>query len=167
MPTAVEPIATTNDPHPWLKTVRAAGVWEGHMTTRIETRDFIFHTDEPATVGGRDQHPTPMQYVVGAVNGCVTVVIEAVAAEFGFPIDRIHTSSRARQDVRGFRGTADVSPHFRDFVLTVELDAAVPEGRVDAFTEQVERRCPAINLLRDAGVEFELEWLIAGSQVTG
>ncbi|SDI60797.1 Uncharacterized OsmC-related protein [Arthrobacter subterraneus] len=143
-----------------LKSVRATGVWEGSMITRIESRGFIFRTDEPVPIGGTDASPTPMQYVVGAVNGCVTVVIETVANEQGFAVESVETFSHAHQDVRGFQGTADVSPHFKDFTLTVNLQAAIPEDRLEAFTSQVEKRCPAINLLRDAGVAFTVEWNI-------
>ena len=148
-----------------VKRVRASGVWEGSMVTRVETRGFTFRTDEPAAVGGTDNAPTPMQYVVGAVNGCVTVVIEAVAAEYGIAIDGVRTHSVAHQDVRGFRGTADVSPHFTDFTLTVEMVTATPESDLTAFKHQVERRCPAINLVRDAGVEFFVDWQITTKPV--
>src|SRR5690606_29471763 len=132
MSVATELTATVDEPQPWLKTIRASGAWQGSMTTLVESRGFGFRTDEPVAVGGRDQHPTPMQYIVGAVNGCITVVIEAVAAEAGITIASIQTRSTARQDVRGFLGTADVAPHFQDFALTVDLVAAVPDGQTDA-----------------------------------
>lgn len=148
----------------WLKSVRATGTWEGSMTTLVETRGFTFRTDEPVAVGGNDESPTPMQYVVGAVNGCVTVVIEAVAQELGITIEAIDTSSHAQQDVRGFRGTADVSPHFKDFTLTVNLCTPVPEAELDTFKAQVEKRCPALNLVRDAGVDFDLIWQVSGAK---
>ncbi|MHA7142893.1 MULTISPECIES: OsmC family protein [unclassified Arthrobacter] len=134
------------------------------MTTLVETRGFTFRTDEPVAVGGNDKSPTPMQYVVGAVNGCVTVVIETVARELGIVVEAIDTSSQAQQDVRGFRGTADVSPHFKNFALTVNLRTPVPESELDTFKRQVEKRCPAINLVRDAGVDFNLVWLISGAE---
>ncbi len=149
---------------PQLKSIRATGVWEGSMTTRVESRGFTFRIDEPEVVGGTDQSPTPMQYVVGAVNGCVTVVIETVAAERGIPIDAIDTFSHAHQDVRGFNGTADVSPHFTDFTLTIGLSTPVPEAELDGFKREVEKRCPAINLVRDAGVAFELIWQVSPAQ---
>lgn len=152
------------DSEPWLKRVGATGTWERSMTTLVETRGFSFRTGEPVAVGGNDAHPTPMQYVVGAVNGCVTVVIEAVAKELDITVESIETRSQAQQDVRGFRGTADVSPHFLDFTLTVTVRTPVPEVDLDSFKVQVERRCPAINLIRDAGVDFELVWHVVGAR---
>lgn len=166
VPTVSNDVANTEgaDASQWLKSVRAIGTWEGSMTTLVETRGFTFRTDEPVAVGGNDESPTPMQYVVGAVNGCVTVVIEAVAGELGVAIEKIDTFSHARQDVRGFRGTADVSPHFRTFTLEVHLRTPVPESGLDVFKAQVEKRCPAINLVRDAGVEFDLVWHVSGAK---
>jgi len=147
-----------------IKTIRATGEWEGSMTTRVRSRQFEFLIDEPTAIGGNDLAPTPMQYVVGAVNGCVSVVIETVASERGVPIRAIRTTSAARQDVRGFQGTAPVSPHFQDFVLSVELDAEIPIDHRADFTSEVERRCPAISLIRDAGVELAIDWVFASTE---
>lgn len=165
MSVATERKTPVENPQPWLKTIRASGQWLGSMTTVIESRGFTFSTDEPVAIGGRDEHPTPMQYLVGAVCGCISVVVEAVAVEFGISVVSLHTSSAARQDVRGFLGTADVPPHFQDFALTVELVAAVPNDQADAFTAQVERRCPALSLLRAAGIELDVQWLISAPGV--
>ncbi len=128
------------------------------MTTEVRIREFGFRTDEPVAIGGTNSAPTPMEFIAGAVNGCVTVVVETVAKELGIPIERIETATTAHMDVRGFRGTADVSPHFQDCTLEVRVDTPAAATALADLVAQVERRCPAINLLRDAGVDFELRW---------
>ncbi|HEY4614508.1 MAG TPA: hypothetical protein VIG75_03500, partial [Citricoccus sp.] len=62
------------------KTLRAAGTWTGRQQTRVAVREFAFTVDEPEAVGGRNEAPTPMEYLAGAVGACITVTIDQVAA---------------------------------------------------------------------------------------
>lgn len=143
---------------PWLKSVRASGSWQKSMRSEIRIRDFGFRIDEPVATGGTNSAPTPMEFVAGAVNGCITVTIEAVAAELGIRLDQIETETRAHIDVRGFNGTADVSPHFQDYGLLVRIATPNSENELVELRRQVEKRCPAVNLLRDAGIAVDLQW---------
>lgn len=106
---------------PWIKSVRASGSWLRPMRTRISIREFNFVIDQPVIKGGENDAPTPMEFLAGAVNGCITVTIEAVATELGIRLDQIETLTRSHIDVRGFTGTADVSPHFSDYSLLVQI----------------------------------------------
>lgn len=136
------------------------------MTTEVRIRNFAFRSDEPVAVGGTDSAPTPMEFVAGAVNSCITVVVETVAAELGVAIRQVETQSTAHMDVRGFRGTADVSPHFVDYVLRVQVVTSAAPPQLAELTAQVERRCPALNLIRDAGIPVNLQWEFSGEPST-
>lgn len=154
--TDIAPAATRRDPN--LKRVQAHGAWQGSMITELTVRGFTFRSDEPEAIGGTDSAPTPMELVAGAVNACLTVVIETVAGELGVRVDAIETASRAQMDVRGFRGTAPVSPHFRDYELTVRVASSADLAERTELARLVEQRCPAVNLVRDAGVPLTLSW---------
>lgn len=143
---------------PQLKSVRAHGRWQGRMRTESQVRSFTVASDEPEAVGGTDTAPTPMEPIAGAVNGCLTVVIETVAAELGLTLTALETSSHAHMDVRGFQGTAEVSPHFQDYLLTLTLDIDGDEVTRGALRRLSEMRCPAVNLVRDAGVDLVIDW---------
>jgi uncharacterized OsmC-like protein len=162
-------VTTLATPHvdraePQLKHVRASGTWVGHLATELTVRHFPpFFTGEPTAIGGDGRAPTPMEYVIAALNGCLAVVIETVAAEQGVHLRALDLQSEATMDTRGFAGTADVSPHFLDltnrarFVTDDEGDDFLP-----ALKQQVERRCPALNLIKDAGVPVVLDWTVQG-----
>lgn len=143
---------------PQLKTVRADGRWQGRMRTESRVRSFTVVSDEPEAVGGTDTAPTPMELIAGAVNGCLSVVIETVAAELGLRLTALEISSYARMDVRGFQGTAEVSPHYQDYLLTVTLDIDGDEETRGELRRLSEKRCPAVNLVRDAGVDLVIDW---------
>lgn len=149
---------TTLGRDPWLKSVRATGSWLPTKRTRVAIRGFEFLTDQPEVKGGQNQAPTPMEFIAGAVNACITVTIEAVAAESGIHIEQIDTLTRAHIDVRGFNGTADVSPHFADYTLVVQVVTPAAEDALAELRRSTEKRCPALTLLRDAGVAVDLQW---------
>lgn len=149
---------------PRLKHVRSQGRWEGQMKTRLAVRDFEpFYTGEPERAGGDNSAPTPMEYVIAALNGCLAVVIETIAGELGLQIDGMDIESDATMDPRGFLGTADVSPHFTQVTNRIRFSASGNQEFLAALQEQVVRRCPAYNLIKDAGVPVVLQWSVQES----
>ncbi|MEV8254430.1 OsmC family protein [Rhodoglobus sp. NPDC076762] len=158
--TETEAAATPRTParDPWVKSVRATGSWLRQLRTRVGIREFGFVTDQPLAKGGENSAPTPMEFVAGAVNACITVTIESVAKELDIDLKDIETLSRAHMDVRGFAGTADVSPHFSDYALLVQVVTNASESKLAELRLLVEKRCPATNLLRDANVALDLQW---------
>ncbi len=130
------------------------------MRTRHQVRSFAaFHTAEPAPVGGDDSAPTPMEYVLAALGGCLAVVAETVATERQLGLTALDIDIQATMDTRGFRGTAEVSPHFREVVVRARFGLAVPDA-LGELQRGVERRCPAFNLVKDAGVPVTLDWTL-------
>jgi uncharacterized OsmC-like protein len=148
----------TADPTPKVKHVRASGTWQGRMSTAVQIRDFDpVLIGEPAKVGGDDQAPTPMEYVVAALNGCLAVVIETVAAERGIPLDALTLDADATMDTRGFAGTADVDPYFTDVKVVASLTSDASVEEIGQLRAAVERRCPALTLIVAAGVPVDLD----------
>lgn len=148
------------------KRIRAKGSWQGQMRTAIDIREFSFDIDEPVRIGGTDTAPTPMEFVAGAVNGCVSVVVEQVAKELGIEFTALETYSIATQDTRGFAGTADVSPFFHSYRLEIHVETALDDANTQQeWSAQVHRRCPAINLVQAAGVDLDINWVFS-SQVS-
>ncbi|MFC7401723.1 OsmC family protein [Citricoccus sp. GCM10030269] len=144
------------------KTLRAAGTWTGRQQTRVAIRDFSFVVDEPESVGGRNEGPTPMEYLAGAIDACITVTVDQVAARRGMELTGLNTYSYARQDRRGLAGTADVQPYFHRYRL--QLSVGTPERDetvLRKFAAAVEHSCPAVNLLRDAHAGLTVAWSFA------
>lgn len=141
------------------KTLRASGVWTGAQQTQLKVRDFEFIADEPEQVGGRDQGPTPMEYLAGAVNSCITVVIDQLAGRQDLELEDVQTYTLASQDARGLAGTADVQPYVHSYHLQIVI--TTPERDEDTlhrFAARAEHICPAINLLRDANTGLTVVW---------
>lgn len=147
---------------PSLKHLRAHGTWEGRQRTSLRVRQFAdLATGEPVAVGGDDSAPTPMELVLAALDGCLVVVVETVAAELGLRIGALEVESEASIDVRGFRGVPGVRPHFQHVTTAVRIRTPDAVSFRDRAAAEVERRCPALNLVRDAGVPAQVEWEVS------
>lgn len=121
-------------------------------------RDFQFLIDEPAKLGGTNEAPTPMDYILGSLNGCILIVIETIAREINFSFQGLKAESIGTIDRRGMMGIGDVSPHFQKVTNTVWFDTVESEERIEELKELLKKRCPAYNLFRDAGIDITLNW---------
>ena len=143
---------------PQIKTVRAEGEWKGHYRTDLNIRNFRFIIAEPEKIGGKNEGPTPMEYVLGALNGCLSVVIELVAEERGFELRGLRVSSSGLVDQRGLFGTADVSPQFQSVEVSISGVVSAPGSKLAEFQHAVLKRCPVYNLIRDSKAQIDVNW---------
>ena len=51
--------------------------------TTVSARDFTFVVDEPPALGGDDAGPNPVEYLLGALAGCLNVVGHLVVVPSG------------------------------------------------------------------------------------
>ncbi|WP_173918213.1 OsmC family protein [Halobacillus sp. Marseille-Q1614] len=143
-----------------IRSIKAESTRTNQFQNKHYIRDFDFLIDEPEKLGGLNQAMTPMEYILGSFNGCLMIVIEMVAKENALTIEHLTSSSIGTVDREGLLGTADVSPHFQQVTLKVEVTFAEVEIDAHHLIYLVKKRCPAFNLFKDAGIEIELIWEI-------
>ncbi|TLS37023.1 OsmC family protein [Pseudalkalibacillus caeni] len=148
--------------NPDLRKIEVDSLWKKNVQTEHLVRGFRFLVDEPVKIGGDNEAPTPLDYVVGAFNGCILVVIDSVGKELGFQYKDIEISSEAWVDRRGLKGTADVSPYYQTVRNKIVFYTEHSNELLIEVKKTVQKRCPLYNLLKDAGVEVELDWSITG-----
>ncbi|WP_394214276.1 OsmC family protein [Brachybacterium vulturis] len=144
-----------------LKRIRSHGERTGVERTDVTIRRHSFTLDEPVAAGGTDTAPTPLEYVVGALNGCVTVLVDLVAADLGITVEHVVSKAVAEQDRDGIAGVPGVRTHFSSVRLDVQVTSSAEAGALEELAAEVERRCPMVNLLRDAQVEVDVLWSAA------
>ncbi len=147
----------------WMH-LSADGKSEGGMRTRLQVRHFDpLYSDEPPSFGGQDSAPNPMELVLAALNGCLTVMTQIIAREKGIDVHGITLHAEGSLDLRGAMGDPNVPPYFRTVRERVELDTSASPEQVRALQEEVQRRCPVYTLLKAAGVEIQSEWVASPS----
>ena len=147
---------------PKIAHLKSSGHWEGGSRTLHQVRDLPpFYTDEPREMGGTNAGPNPMEIILSAFNGCLAVMIQFVAKEMNFRYDGLELSADGAIDLRGMQGEPGVRRHFQRVRHTVAFDSPEESSqRLQELRRTVESRCPAHNLLREAGVDMESTWTL-------
>jgi uncharacterized OsmC-like protein len=68
---------------------------------------FELDNDEPRLIGGEDTAPTPVEYVLHALAGCLTTTMVYHASVQGVVIESVESFTEGDIDVRGFFGLSD------------------------------------------------------------
>ena len=134
---------------------------DGGTRTKVQVRDFEpVYTDEPASLGGSNTAPSPLETVLVALVGCDGVIINGVAKAMGFDYAAVELDCQSQIDVRGPKGVPGVRPYFEKATLQIVLYTDEPEDRVNRLIRNVEFRCPVMNLFRAADVELDVDWQV-------
>jgi uncharacterized OsmC-like protein len=102
---------------------RVATTWQGQTRSRSEVegfgmggdavpRRFSIDVDEPSELGGSNRFANPQEYLIAALNACMTVGYVAQCAVRGITLDSLAIETEGEIDLRGFLG----------------IDPAVPNG---------------------------------------
>lgn len=140
-----------------LRHVKAVNA--GGTRTMVQVRDFdpVF-TDEPASLGGTNTAPSPLETVLVALVGCDGVIIHGVAKAMGFDYRGVEFACESQIDVRGPKGVAGVRPYFEAATLDIIIFTDESGQRLEQLKKNVEFRCPVMNLLRAADVQLTTNW---------
>lgn len=134
--------------------------WHSRLRTDVSARQFAIPADEPAELGGADTAPNPMELLLAGLDGCLSVVVHTVAAEYRAEVRALQLASDGVLDTRGFLGTAPVQPFFQSVHTKIEIAIDGLDDKAFAdFAQAVESRCPAGTLIAAAGVDFRVDWV--------
>lgn len=127
--------------------------------TEVKVRHFdMVATDEPDTMGGTNTAPSPLENVLVSLVGCDGVIINGVADAMGFSYTGVDFECSGQIDVRGPKGVPGIRPYFEKVDIKIVLHTDESADRVKKLQDNVEFRCPVMNLLRSAGVELGVVW---------
>jgi uncharacterized OsmC-like protein len=85
------------------------------------------------------------------------VITGMVAELLDFEYGDIEYLCDAEIDTRSVRG---LRPYFEKVTLQKTIKTNEPEDRIEKLKKNVEQRCPVSNLIRDAGVDLHIEWIV-------
>ena len=94
---------------------RVSTTWQGQTRSRSEvagfgmgdehvSRHFALDVDEPYELGGSNRSANPQEYLIGALNACMTVGYVAQCAVRGITLDSLVIETEGEIDLRGFLG---------------------------------------------------------------
>ena len=132
------------DPSKGITNWRVTTTWQGQTQSRSEVsgfgigaeevpRRFSFDADEPNELGGSNHFPNPQEYLLAALNACMTVGYAAQCTIRGITLKHLEIETKGEIDLRGFLGIdSSVAPGYESLRYTVRIKG---DGTAEQFAE--------------------------------
>jgi len=140
---------------------RATNRWQQgtHSRTRIQSfygagseqmheREFAFDADHPAVLVGRDQAPTPVEFLLHALASCITAGIGNIAAARGVTLYEVEAMVEGDIDLQGILGLSDeVRNGYQGLRVNFKIKGDAPKEKLEQLVEQSRRRSAVYDVL--------------------
>jgi uncharacterized OsmC-like protein len=148
---------------------RAMNRWQQgtHSRTRIQSfygagaeqmheREFTYDADHPMVLVGRDQAPTPVEFLLHALAACITAGIGNIAAARGVTLYEVESTIEGDIDLQGILGLSDrVRNGYRGIRAAFTIKGDAPAEKLAQIVEQSRRRSAVYDVLAN-GVPVEI-----------
>jgi len=115
---------------------------------RAHERTFTFDADHPAVLVGRDNGPTPVEYVLHALAACLTAGLANIAAARGITLHEVRSTVEGDIDLNGILG---LDPEVRNGYQAIRVRFTVkgdaPAEKLEALVEQSRARSAVYDIL--------------------
>jgi len=104
--------------------------------------------DQPASSGGSDAGPTPLDVQLMALGGCVAAIGRIVAMQRKIALRGIEVSLEGELDTDRLLGKpSDKRAGFSSIAARVKIDADLSPAEMETFLGAIEERCPVFDNL--------------------
>ena len=120
-----------------------SSVSETPAKTKIRVRNFDLIVDEPKELGGTNEAPNPVEYILAGYAGCINVVAHIVARELNFSLDdlKIHIDGSLNPN-RLFGSSYEDRAGYKSISVNLETSTQIEETLRRQWLTEIENRCP-------------------------
>lgn len=132
------------------KTYHSKVTWTGEKVRSIaEAKGKKYIIDEPKDLGGTDLGPNPVEYILGALGGCINVLVVTFAKKFDVEVKDLYVEIEGDLDSDGFLGkNTTVRPGYEEIRYKVHLESPSKLENIKALLSHVDRVCPVKDTLQ-------------------
>ena len=115
---------------------------------RTHERSFHFDADHPAVLVGRDNGPTPVEYVLHALASCLTAGLANIAAARGVQLTEVRSIVTGDIDLNGILGlNPDVRNGYQNITVRITVKGDAPAEKLRQIVEQSRARSAVYDIL--------------------
>lgn len=115
---------------------------------RTHERSFHFDADHPAVLVGRDNGPTPVEYVLHALAACLTAGLANIAAARGVQLTEVHSTVSGDIDLNGILGlNPDVRNGYQNITVHFTVKGDAPAEKLREIVEQSRARSAVFDVI--------------------
>jgi len=141
-----------------IKTVKvtATGPDGWLITTKVGVHTAL--VDQPEAMGGKNQGPSPLDYVFISLASCLVTIGKIVASQRKIELRGMEVEVSGDLNLEVLRGQEkNERAGFTSMVANVKIDADMTDEEKKDFLEEVDRRCPiSDNLSHTTPIEVNL-----------
>jgi uncharacterized OsmC-like protein len=141
---------------------RARNTWQSGTHSRSEISGFYgalqemghkhvtaVESDHPEVLVGKDNAPTPVEYLLHAIAACLTSGIGNIAAARGVELSKVSSTVEGDIDLLGILGLADGSVRngYEQLKVTLHIEGDADEETLRGIVEQSRRRSAVYDAL--------------------
>ncbi len=120
--------------------------WYGAGGDHLHVQEFTFGADHPTL--GHGHGPTPQEYVLHALAGCIVAGIATTAANRGVELRSIDTVVRGTIDVRGVLGIdGDVRNGYQGIDVEIDIEGDGNPEELEALIQASCKRSAVFDML--------------------
>jgi len=128
--------------------IRAKAHSENPTKTVVEAGRFKIIVDEPKNQGGTDDGPTPVDYLLAGLAGCINVVGHVIAKEMGFELRGMDIQLEGDLNPARFMGKSkEQRAGYKEIRVKITPDSDADEATLEKWLGIVEDRCPVSDTL--------------------
>ncbi len=130
--------------------VLVQGESENPTKMNIRAGKFAMVIDEPKSMGGTDEGPSPIQALLMSLAGCLNVTGHEIARQKGLKLNGMKVKIEGVMNPCNFIGCSfEERAGFQHIKVTVTADMdGVSEEKKQAWLEETESRCPVTDNIK-------------------
>jgi len=144
----------------WVKGTHSRSRIEGFSGAGGEheqTADFVYDGDHPPVLCGKGSAPTPVEFLLHAIAGCITAGIGNIASARGVELESVECTVEGNLDVQGLLGISDdVRNGYESLRLSYTIKGDADEATLRKIVEQSRARSAVYDVLTN-GVPVSIE----------
>jgi uncharacterized OsmC-like protein len=121
----------------------------GAMQEMEHKTDTVVEFDHPTVLVGTDQAPTPVEYLLHAIAGCLTAGIANIAAARGVDLTKVTSTVEGDIDLLGILGLSDgtVRNGYEQIRVRFHIEGDADDETLRGLVEQSRRRSAVYDAL--------------------
>ncbi|MFA7057103.1 MAG: OsmC family protein [Candidatus Cloacimonadales bacterium] len=141
-----------------LRKITVTSSLKSNMAIEVQARDHKFIIDQPLSGGGDNSGPTPLEYFLSALAGCIGSIALIIAKQKEIELKAVNVRVEGELDVDVLAGKShDVRPGYQWIKAFVEIEANISDEEKKALLREIDSRCPVSdNMRNNSKIEFEL-----------
>jgi uncharacterized OsmC-like protein len=109
---------------------------------------YAYDADHPAVLVGRDEAPTPTEFLLHALAGCLTAGIGAIAAARGITLYEVESTVEGDIDLLGLLGLSEgVRNGYEGIRISFKIRGDAPEEKLRQLVERSRDRSAVYDVL--------------------